>query len=463
MTFRDLGLIEPIARAVATQGYDAPTPIQTKSIPAIIAGRDVLGCAQTGTGKTAAFTLPILHRLTQADLASMAKAASPHRTKGRTHVLPRALVLCPTRELATQILESVRTYGKHLPLKATAIFGGVNQHSQVRDLKHGVDLLVATPGRLLDLMQQGHVDLSAIEVLVLDEADRMLDMGFIRDIRRIVERLRNDRQTLLFSATMPSEIRSLADSILCNPVFVQAAALATPVEAIAQSVYHVARQHKAALLERLLRGDGVERTLVFTRTKHGADKLVRTLQRVGIDAHAIHGNKSQNARTRAMNGFKSGRSPVLVATDIASRGIDVDDVTHVFNYDMPNAPETYVHRIGRTARAGASGTAVSLCAQEELGELRAIERLIGKRLAIAAGEGDLTEVVTRTHTIAHEARTAGGQRSRQQRRHGAVQLKQARRAVAPVADNRPKSSGATQSHRSPRGRSRPGRGRLASR
>jgi ATP-dependent RNA helicase RhlE len=384
MSFSELGLAEPIVRAVAAEGYTAPTPIQTKAIPEILAGRDVLGCAQTGTGKTGAFALPILHRFAR----SLAQADSRKRSssKGRK---PRAVVLCPTRELATQIFESFKAYGRHLPIRHAVIFGGVSQHHQVRELRAGIDVLIATPGRLLDLMQQGHVDLSAIEVLVLDEADRMLDMGFIRDIRKVVDRLPAERQTLFFSATMPGEIRQLADSILQEPVFVQAARIAAPAEAIAQTVYLVARNRKAALLERLLRGDSMGRTLIFTRTKHGADKLVKSLRNSGIEADAIHGNKNQTARTRALAGFKSGRMPVLVATDIASRGIDVEEITHVVNYDMPNVPETYIHRIGRTARAGASGIALSFCDHEELGDLRAIERLLGMQLAISDNETDM--------------------------------------------------------------------------
>ena len=384
MSFKQLRLAEPIVRAVAAQGYTTPTPIQTKAIPEALAGKDVLGCAQTGTGKTGAFALPILHRLA----ASPAKPAR-HNRKGPRAGRPRALVLCPTRELATQIYESFRAYGRNLPLRHAGVFGGVNQSRQVRDLRAGVDVLVATPGRLLDLMGQGLIDLGVVEVLVLDEADRMLDMGFIHDIRRVIDRLPARRQALLFSATMPGEIRRLSNTLLHQPVFVQVAPVAATADSITESVYLVARKDKATLLARLLRREAVQRTLVFTRTKYGADKLVKTLRRSDIAAEAIHGNKTQNARTRALQAFKSGRTPVLVATDIASRGIDVDEITHVVNFDMPNIAETYVHRIGRTARAGASGIALSFCDHEELEHLRAIERLIGRRLDVNENESDL--------------------------------------------------------------------------
>jgi len=375
MTFADLGLSKPIVRAVADAGYAAPTPIQSQAIPPALAGRDVIGCAQTGTGKTGAFALPVLHRL--AHTANRSRG-----TKNSRDRRPRALVLCPTRELASQITESFTAYGAHLQLRHTTIFGGVNQYQQVKRLRHGTDIIVATPGRLLDLLRQECVNLSAIEMLVLDEADRMLDMGFINDIRTIIERLPRKRQTLFFSATMPREIRRLVDSILDDPVSVQVAPVSSTADAIAQSVHFVARKDKPGLLVRLLKDDAMDRTLVFTRTKHGADKLVRVLGQSGINAGAIHGNKSQNARTRALDGFKSGRTTVLVATDIASRGIDVDEITHVVNFDIPNIAETYVHRIGRTARAGASGIAVSFCDGDERYDLRAIERLIEQRLDI---------------------------------------------------------------------------------
>ncbi|MDY7108410.1 MAG: DEAD/DEAH box helicase [Planctomycetota bacterium] len=431
MQFHELRLAEPIVRAVAAEGYTTPTPIQMKAIPAVLAGQDVLGCARTGTGKTAAFALPILDRL-----ASSAGASRKHRLRpGRN---PRALVLCPTRELATQIFESFRAYGRNLPLRYAVVFGGISQVPQVRDIRAGIDVLVATPGRLLDLMGQRVIDLRAIEVLVLDEADRMLDMGFIHDIRRIERHLPSPRQTLLFSATMPAEIRRLADSILRNPVFVQASPPASTVETISQTVYLVARKNKPILLERLLRQETMERTLIFTRTKYGADKLVRSLRRSGIGAGALHGNKSQNARTRALDSFKSGGTPVLIATDIASRGIDVDDITHVVNFDIPNLPETYVHRIGRTARAGASGIALSFCDHDEVDHLRAIERLIDTKLNVveqtppSGGETSAWRPAEHGHPPSRHAADGTPRRSRrrsQRRSHGRSRVDRARHST----------------------------------
>jgi len=417
MKFEDLRLIEPLVRAVAAEGYTAPTPIQAKAIPDVLAGRDLLGCARTGTGKTGAFALPILQRLAGERNESRNGQHNEQRSNGRQHGrrndhqtmrLPRALILCPTRELASQILESFRTYGRFLSLRHTAIFGGVSQFHQVKALRGGIDVLVATPGRLLDLMGQGLIDLSAIEVFVLDEADRMLDMGFINDIRKIMDRVPTQRQSLLFSATMPGEIRRLADTMLNNPVFVQVDPADSAATCITQSVYHVSRSNKPVLLARLISGGSMDRTLVFTRTKHGADKVVHVLQRSGIDAVAIHGNKSQNARTHALNGFKTGRSSVLVATDIASRGIDVEEITHVVNFDIPNLPESYVHRIGRTARAGASGIAVSFCDDEEVGDLKAIERLLRQPIDVNEDQPDLTHAAP-THT---HAPSSGGVSSR---------------------------------------------------
>ncbi len=370
MMFTDLGLAEPILRAIAAEEYETATPIQAQAIPHVLEGRDVLGCAQTGTGKTAAFALPILHRLSQ------------NKPTGRN--LPRALVLAPTRELATQISDSFRTYGRHLRISGTTIFGGVGQMPQVKNLRRGVDVVVATPGRLLDLMNQGHVNLSALEVLVLDEADRMLDMGFIHDIRKIVAATPAERQTLLFSATMPTEIRQLAQSLLSDPVSVQVKAPTVTVDRINQSVYFVGKSDKPRLLAELVTSLGVSRGIVFTRTKHGADRLVRQLHQAGIKAVAIHGNKTQNARQQALDQFQRGKVGLLVATDIASRGIDVDGITHVVNYDLTHEPETYVHRIGRTARAGASGAALSFCDEEEVGNLRAIERMIRRSIAVVS-------------------------------------------------------------------------------
>ena len=368
MRFEELKLIDPLLRAVHAEGYTEPTPIQVQAIPHVLEGKDLLGCAQTGTGKTAAFALPILQRL----------SAAP-----RTDRSIRVLVLAPTRELATQIGESFRAYGRNTGLKQTVIFGGVGQNPQVDAVRRGVDILVATPGRLLDLMGQGFVKLDRIEVLVLDEADRMLDMGFIHDVRRIINAVPRKRQTLLFSATMPHEIQQLANNILVNPVSVAVTPVASTVEMIQQSVFFVEKQDKAPLLEDLLRDKTVKRVLVFTRTKHGANKVVKQLSNARVMAEAIHGNKSQTARERALANFKSGATRVLVATDIAARGIDVENITHVINYDLPNEPETYVHRIGRTARAGASGFAWSFCDTDEREYLRDIERLIRLHVPVA--------------------------------------------------------------------------------
>ena len=363
MQFNDLQLIDPLLRAVRAEGYTEPTPIQAQAIPPVLAGKDLVGCAQTGTGKTAAFALPILQQLAQ----------TPANGKHRDI---RALVLSPTRELAAQIGDSFDVYGRHLKLYSTVIFGGVGQQKQVQALRRGVDILVATPGRLLDLMNQGAVRLNTVEIFVLDEADRMLDMGFIHDVRRVIGKLPKQRQTLLFSATMPPAIQSLADDMLIDPVHVAVTPQATTVESIRQGVYFVERKNKRALLEHVLNDRDIRRVLVFTRTKHGANKLAQQLDRAKIPSDAIHGNKSQSAREKALAAFKSGKIRVLVATDIAARGLDVDDVTHVINYDLPNEPESYVHRIGRTARAGASGVAYSFCDIEERKYLRDIEKLI---------------------------------------------------------------------------------------
>ena len=363
MTFADLGLSAPLLRALAAEGYTTPTPIQGQAIPHVLAGRDLFGCAQTGTGKTAAFALPLIERM-QAD----PRRPAPRRC--------RTLVLAPTRELAAQIHASFLAYGRHAGIRAAVIYGGVGQHGQARAMMHGVDVLVATPGRLLDLVGQRLVDIRSVEFLVLDEADRMLDMGFIHDVRKIVAQLPADRQTLFFSATLPAEVRSLATSLLRDPLEVRTAPQATPAETVEQSVYFVPRQEKKSLLVKLLREEATGRVIVFARTKHGADKLHRDLGKAGIDAAAIHGNKSQAQRERALAAFKSPRPPVLVATDIAARGIDVDDVSHVINYELPHEPETYVHRIGRTGRAGQTGAAVSFCDAEERPRLAAIERLL---------------------------------------------------------------------------------------
>jgi ATP-dependent RNA helicase RhlE len=369
-TFAALNLATPIMRALTEEGYTTPTPIQASAIPPIMTGKDVLGCAQTGTGKTAAFALPILH-----ELVSMV----PDKSR-RGPIIPKVLVLSPTRELATQIAESFQTYGRHTAVTGTVIFGGVSQFRQVRALDRGVDVIVATPGRLIDLMEQKLVNLSEIAIFVLDEADRMLDMGFIQPIRRIAATLPADRQTLLFSATMPREIQHLADSLLKDPVRVAVTPVASAAPLIEQKLYHVPRTHKQTLLHHLLEESSIERAVVFTKTKHGADKVAKKLNAAGISADAIHGNKAQNARERALGGFRNGRSRVLVATDVAARGLDVDGITHVFNFDLPMEPEAYVHRIGRTGRAGAKGIAIAFCDGDERGLLKGIERMTGKRI-----------------------------------------------------------------------------------
>ncbi len=368
-SFNQLQLMEPIQRALRDLGYERPTPIQAQAIPHLLKGRDIMGCAQTGTGKTAAFALPILQRLVQ----------SQRRPKQRC---ARCLVLTPTRELALQIADSFRAYGRHLRLSMAVVYGGVGQMPQVRACARGVDVLVATPGRLLDLMGQGHIRLNRLEVFVLDEADRMLDMGFLPDIKRVLSQLPANRQTLFFSATMPAGIAQLANSMLTEPVKVAVTPTATPVEKIDQQVLFVAQSDKRALLGFLLKNSEVARALVFTRTKHGADRVVRQLGQIKVQAEAIHGNKSQNARQAALQKFRSGRTRVLVATDIAARGIDVDGISHVINYDLPHEPECYVHRIGRTARAGAEGVAISFCAAAEHADLRAIERLIRRSVPV---------------------------------------------------------------------------------
>lgn len=361
MTFDSLNLIEPILNALQTEGYTTPTPIQQQAIPVVLEGRDLLGCAQTGTGKTAAFAIPTLQLLHQ----------QPNHGLGI-----KALILTPTRELAIQIDESFAAYGRNTKLKHTVIFGGVSQLSQTQTLRRGVDILIATPGRLLDLMQQGYVSLQHLQMFVLDEADRMLDMGFIHDVKKVITKLPAKRQTLFFSATMPPEIAGLANSILNNPVKVEVTPVSSTVEKIEQSVYFVEKQDKRSLLSHLLQDKQIKTVLVFTRTKHGADKVVKDLQRIGVSAAAIHGNKSQNARQRALTDFKTGALRVLVATDIAARGIDVEQLSHVINYELPNVPETYVHRIGRTGRAGASGIAISFCDAEEKAYLKDIQKLI---------------------------------------------------------------------------------------
>jgi ATP-dependent RNA helicase RhlE len=370
MAFKNLQLIEPILKALTEEGYTTPTPIQQQSIPLVLAKKDLLGTAQTGTGKTAAFAIPILQLLYNGKL----------QEKGRRQI--KALILTPTRELAIQIDESFEAYGRHTGLSHAVIFGGVSQLHQTNQLRNGVDILIATPGRLLDLMSQGFIGLQQLQIFVLDEADRMLDMGFIHDVKRVIIKLPKERQTLFFSATMPPEIQSLANMLLTNPSMVSVAPVSSTVDTIDQTLYYVDKKNKPALLLYLLKSTDIPTVLVFTRTKHGADKLVKILHHEKIHAAAIHGNKSQNARQHALNSFKKGELRVLVATDIAARGIDIDDLTHVINFELPEVPETYVHRIGRTGRAGNAGTSFSFCDHEEKDDLRQIQKLIAKNIPV---------------------------------------------------------------------------------
>jgi ATP-dependent RNA helicase RhlE len=372
MKFEQLNLNAAILRALNEEGYETPTPIQQKAIPHVLEGRDLLGCAQTGTGKTAAFSLPMLHNLSK-------RPAEGGRTR---HI--RSLILTPTRELAIQIQESLVAYGRHLPLRSTVIFGGVPQRPQTNALANGVDILVATPGRLLDLIDQGFIHLKNLEFFVLDEADRMLDMGFVHDVKRIIKLLPTERQSLFFSATMPPVISQLADSILKNPEKVAVTPVSSTAETVKQALYYVDKGNKRKLLSHLLEDASIVSALVFTRTKHGADRVTKELNKDGVKAEAIHGNKAQNARQRALSNFKEGKTRVLVATDIAARGIDVDSLSHVFNYDIPNIPETYVHRIGRTGRAGASGIAISFCMFDEKPYIKDIQKLIGRDIPVVA-------------------------------------------------------------------------------
>jgi ATP-dependent RNA helicase RhlE len=395
VTFAELGVAEPILRALAAENYTIPTPIQTRAVPALLAGRDLLGIAQTGTGKTAAFGIPLLQRLSIG------------------HVPPRprevkSLILAPTRELAVQIEQSLRTYGRFLNLKMAVILGGVSQHSQINATKHGVDILVATPGRLLDLINQRHIRLDTVSTFIVDEADRMLDMGFIRDVRKIVAMLPKQRQSMLFSATMPDDVVKLVGDMLHQPERIEVTPQGRTADRVTQKLYYVPTMQKRQLLVQLLQDQAMSRVLVFTRTKHGANKVAEHLTRNGVGSDAIHGNKSQNARQRALDQFRAGKVRVLVATDIAARGIDIDDVSHVVNFDMPNEPESYVHRIGRTARAGAGGMALSFCDGSERGYLRDIERLT--RLKIEAVEHDLPPMTEAQKTQAEEPRRPQGHR-----------------------------------------------------
>ena len=370
MLFKELHLIAPILKALETEGYTEPTPIQEQSIPHILRGKDLLGCAQTGTGKTAAFAIPILQNLL---LQQKEDAHNPNI---------KALILTPTRELAIQIDESFDAYGKHTGLRHAVVFGGVSQFQQTNELRRGVDILIATPGRLLDLIAQKFINLKSIKMFVLDEADRMLDMGFIHDVRKVIALLPQKKQTLFFSATMPPEITRLSSSILTNPVRVEVTPVSSTAENVDQHIYLVEKNDKRQLLIHLLKNNTIQNALVFTRTKYGADKIAKELYRANIKADAIHGNKTQSARQRALNNFKEGKIRVLVATDIAARGIDVDDLSHVINFELPNVPETYVHRIGRTGRAGQSGSALSFCDMEERSYLRDIHKLIEKTIPV---------------------------------------------------------------------------------
>ena len=462
MKFSDLNLIPPILKAAAEAGYEEPSPIQQKAIPPVLAGRDLLGCAQTGTGKTAAFAMPILQRLASMPVSS-----------GRRPI--RALILTPTRELALQIDESFAAYGRHMRLEHCVIFGGVNQNPQVAQLKKGVDILTATPGRLNDLIGQGHIDLKNVEIFVLDEADRMLDMGFVRDVKRVLTYLPRQKQTLLFSATMPREIEELADGLLHTPEKVMVTPPATTVESIEQSVYFVDKANKRHLLAKLLRQPDVTSALVFTRTKHGADRVVRELDRADINAMAIHGNKSQNARQDALGRFKDGRIRVLVATDIAARGIDVSGLSHVFNYDLPYIPETYVHRIGRTGRAGHAGVAVSFCDFEEKEYLADIEKLTRIRIPSVEHEWPMqvfekTEKPTqgRGQRAPRAERAPAARPAAQAQQPAPARKKPARAAVRPEKSEelqmeqtntpqRPQQNGAAQDESAKRRRRRGGR------
>ncbi|MEZ7816506.1 MAG: DEAD/DEAH box helicase, partial [Flavobacteriales bacterium] len=376
MSFKDLGLSDSIIDAIQQLGYDTPTPIQEQAIPSVIEGRDLLGSAQTGTGKTAAFTLPMIHILGE----------RPSKSQGKSKPI-RALIITPTRELASQIDDNVRNYCKNSNLRSTVVFGGMPQRRQVDAIRRGVDILIATPGRLLDLCNQGHIRLGDVEILVLDEADTMLDMGFIHDIKKIIKQCPSDRQTLFFSATMPDNIQSLSSSILNDPIRIQIAAVSSAAETVDQKVFYVRQSDKKDLLVHLLENDEIANALVFTRTKYGADKVVRHLQNNNIPSEAIHGNKSQPAREKALSRFKKGRVRVLVATDIASRGIDVDDLSHVVNFELPNLSESYVHRIGRTGRAGREGTAISFCNEgEERNFLRGIQKLLDREIELVTDQ-----------------------------------------------------------------------------
>ncbi|MYN42360.1 DEAD/DEAH box helicase [Duganella sp. FT109W] len=434
MSFSSLGLSDALMRAVADTGYTSPTPIQQQAIPAVLNGGDLLAGAQTGTGKTAGFTLPLLHRLSTDPVgAKLTSNTSPRAI--------RALILTPTRELAAQVEESVRIYGKYTKLNSAVIFGGVGINPQIKQLKHGVDILVATPGRLLDHMDQGTVDLSKIEILVLDEADRMLDMGFIRDIRKVLAKLPAKRQNLLFSATFSDDIKALANGLLTNPATIEVARRNSTVEIIAQKIHPVDRDKKHPMLAHLIKSNNWTQVLVFTRTKHGANKLVEQLDKDGIKAMAIHGNKSQSARTKALSEFKDSKLQVLVATDIAARGIDIDQLPHVVNYDLPNVPEDYVHRIGRTGRAGATGEAVSLVCVDENDMLKDIEKLIKQTLPREVIPGFEPDPTARAQPIQLRSGNPGHRNGGRQGQGGAARKPGAGNGGGNGGGNKPRAAG----------------------
>jgi ATP-dependent RNA helicase RhlE len=468
--FDQLGLADSLLRAVRAEGYEVATPIQLQAIPPVLAGKDLMGCAQTGTGKTAAFALPTLHRLSTSVSPALTNGAAPapkNKLNGRHRdSYPRAdrrpirsLILAPTRELALQISESFKTYGKFTGLRYTVVYGGVGQGPQVKALQNGVDVLVATPGRLLDLMDQGHINLRNVEILILDEADQMLDMGFIVPLRKIVASVPKARQTLMFSATMPPEIRKLAGEWLSDPTHVQVAPVATPAELVEHSVYFVEQQNKPQLLVHFLQNTAFTRTLVFARTKHGADKIVKHLDRSGIRAAALHGNKSQSVRQRTLDAFKSNKPPVLVATDIAARGLDVDNISHVINYELPEVAEIYVHRIGRTGRAGATGIATSFCGRHERDQLRQIERLTRQTISVEQDQPAYKrEAVVRDDRPHNGRANSNGQRVGARPPRGAVSKPRPAQEFA-FAGNGGGSNGARPAKSNQRRRRRPAGGR----
>lgn len=448
MNFNDLKLKPAILKALSEENYTTPTPIQEQAIPVVLAGRDLFGCAQTGTGKTAAFSLPMLQLL-----------SDQQKPPGKRRPI-RSLVLTPTRELAIQIYDNVRAYGRHVDIRSIVIFGGVSQKPQEEALARGTDIVIATPGRLIDLMNQGFIDLSHVQILVLDEADRMLDMGFVHDVKRIIAKVPQKRQTLLFSATMPTEITKMVQTILVNPAKVEVTPVSSTAERIEQCVYLVDKGNKQTLLLDLLRDKNITSALVFTRTKHGADRVVRHLAKAGVSSAAIHGNKSQNARQNALAGFKNGTTRILVATDIAARGIDIDELPYVINFNLPNEPETYVHRIGRTGRAGLSGIAISLCEEEELPYLRDIQKLIGKKIPEVKGHPYPLGSAPSEPKEEGERQRGGGRGRQGGGRQGAGQgdRAEAGRGGGQEAGRQGTAGGRQEAGRQPRGESRPGSG-----